>query len=51
MQQHHPSDGRPLRAAIIGTGRVGGFFEERLAAAPELIPSSHAACYAAHPRT
>jgi UDP-N-acetylglucosamine 3-dehydrogenase len=41
----------PLRTAIIGTSRVGSFFEDRLAASPELIPSSHAACYAAHPRT
>ena len=41
----------PLRTAIIGTSRVGAFFEDRLAHAPELIPSSHAACYAAHPRT
>ena len=40
-----------LRAAIIGTSRVGSFFDERLAATPELIPSSHAGCYAAHPRT
>jgi predicted dehydrogenase len=40
-----------LRTAIIGTSRVGSFFDERLAATPELIPSSHAGCYAAHPRT
>jgi predicted dehydrogenase len=30
---------------------VGSSFDERLAATPELIPSSHAGCYAAHPRT
>jgi predicted dehydrogenase len=41
----------PLRAAIIGTSRVGSFFDDLLAATPELIPSSHAGCYAAHPRT
>ena len=43
--------GRPLRAAIIGTARVGSWYDDLLAAAPEQIPSSHAACYRAHPRT
>jgi len=41
----------PLRAAIIGTARVGSFFDDLLAATPELIPSSQASCYATHPRT
>jgi predicted dehydrogenase len=41
----------PLRAAIIGTGNVGSSFDDRLTTTPELIPSSHAGCYVAHPRT
>jgi predicted dehydrogenase len=41
----------PLRVAIIGTARVGNFFDDLLTATPELIPSSQASCYAAHPRT
>ena len=39
-----------LRAAIIGTARVGSWYDELLTATPEQIPSSHAGCYAAHPR-
>lgn len=39
------------RAGIIGTARVGSFYDELLAATPELIPSSHAGCYASHPQT
>ena len=41
----------PLRAAVIGTARVGSFFDDLLTATPELIPSSQASCYATHPRT
>ena len=41
----------PLRAAVIGTARVGSFFDDLLTATPELMPSSHASCYTAHPRT
>ena len=51
MTSSSSSNPPPLRTAIIGTARVGAFFEDRLAHAPELVPSSHAACYAAHPRT
>ena len=51
MQTTAKTNPPPLRTAIIGTSRVGAFFEDRLAASPELIPSSHAACYEAHPRT
>jgi predicted dehydrogenase len=40
-----------LRAGIIGTARVGSWYDDLLAETPELIPSSHAGCYAAHPRT
>ena len=40
-----------LRAAIIGTARVGSWYDELLTGTPEQIPSSHAGCYAAHPRT
>ena len=47
-QQH---DARAYRAGIIGTARVGSFYDDLLAATPELIPSSHAGCYAAHPET
>jgi UDP-N-acetyl-2-amino-2-deoxyglucuronate dehydrogenase len=39
------------RAAVIGTARVGSWYDELLAATPEQIPSSHAGCYAAHPKT
>jgi predicted dehydrogenase len=42
---------RPLRAGIIGTARVGSWYDDLLAETPEMIPSSHAGCYAAHPRT
>ncbi|MGH2352802.1 MAG: Gfo/Idh/MocA family protein [Chloroflexota bacterium] len=42
---------RKLRAGIIGTARVGSWYDDLLADTPELIPSSHAGCYAAHPRT
>ena len=41
----------PLRAAVIGTARVGSFFDDLLTATPELTPASHASCYTAHPRT
>ena len=41
----------PLRAAVIGTARVGSFFDDLLTATPELLPSSQASCYATHPRT
>ena len=41
----------PLRAAVIGTARVGSFFDDLLTATPELTPASHASCYSAHPRT
>ena len=41
----------PLRAAIIGTSHVGSTFDDRFPAGHELIPSSHASCYAIHPRT
>src|SRR5437868_9502124 len=40
-----------LRAGIIGTARVGSWYDDLLAETPEQIPSSHAGCYAAHPRT
>jgi predicted dehydrogenase len=40
-----------LRAAVIGTSRVGSAWDDYLADTPELIPSSHAGCYTAHPRT
>lgn len=46
-----PATRPPLRAAIIGTARVGSFFDDLLTATPELIPSSQASCYATHPRT
>jgi predicted dehydrogenase len=39
------------RAGIIGTARVGSWYDDLLAATPEQIPSSHAGCYAAHPET
>jgi predicted dehydrogenase len=41
------------RAAIIGTARVGSWYDDLLASQnqPEEIPSSHAGCYAAHPKT
>lgn len=39
------------RAAIIGTARVGSWYDDLLAATPDQIPSSHAGCYAAHPAT
>jgi predicted dehydrogenase len=41
----------PLRAAVVGTARVGSFFDDLLTATPELLPSSQASCYATHPRT
>jgi len=41
----------PLRAAVIGTARVGSFFDDLVAATPELIPSSQASCFTSHPRT
>ncbi|MBI3974067.1 MAG: Gfo/Idh/MocA family oxidoreductase [Chloroflexi bacterium] len=44
-------DRRPLRAGIIGTARVGSWYDDLQAGTPELIPSSHAGCYAACPRT
>ena len=40
-----------LRAGIIGTARVGSWYDDLLAETPEQIPSSHAGCYAAHPDT
>ncbi|MGH2351991.1 MAG: Gfo/Idh/MocA family protein [Chloroflexota bacterium] len=40
-----------LRAGIVGTARVGSWYDDLLADTPEQIPSSHAGCYAAHPRT
>lgn len=40
-----------LRAAVIGTARVGSFWDDELAATPALIPSSQASCYTTHPRT
>jgi len=43
--------GERLRAGIIGTARVGSWYDDLLAETPEQIPSSHAGCYAAHPRT
>lgn len=42
---------RIYRAGIIGTARVGSWYDDLLADTPELIPSSHAGAYAAHPRT
>lgn len=41
------------RAAIIGTARVGSWYDDLLTTqnTPEEIPSSHAGCYAAHPKT
>jgi UDP-N-acetylglucosamine 3-dehydrogenase len=41
------------RAAIIGTARVGSWYDDLLASQNQLeeIPSSHAGCYAAHPKT
>ncbi|HVG96330.1 MAG TPA: Gfo/Idh/MocA family oxidoreductase [Chloroflexota bacterium] len=39
------------RAGIIGTARVGSWYDDLLGDTPELIPSSHAGCYSAHPRT
>ena len=42
---------RQLRAAVIGTARVGSFFDDLMTATPELIPTSQASCYTAHPRT
>jgi UDP-N-acetyl-2-amino-2-deoxyglucuronate dehydrogenase len=39
------------RAAIIGTARVGSWYDDLLAETPEQIPSSHASCYAALPQT
>jgi predicted dehydrogenase len=44
-------DERVYRAGIIGTARVGSWYDDLLQATPELIPSSHAGCYAAHPKT
>ena len=41
----------PYRAGIIGTARVGSWYDDLLGDTPELIPSSHAGCYSAHPRT
>jgi UDP-N-acetylglucosamine 3-dehydrogenase len=43
--------GDVYRAGIIGTARVGSWYDDLLTATPEKIPSSHAGCYAAHPRT
>lgn len=43
--------GTRLRAGIIGTARVGSWYDDLLAETPELIPSSHAGAYATHPRT
>jgi predicted dehydrogenase len=43
--------GQRYRAAIIGTARVGSWYDELLADTPEQVPSSHAGCYAAHPQT
>ena len=40
-----------LRAGIIGTARVGSWYDDLLAETPGQIPSSHAGCYAAHPKT
>jgi UDP-N-acetylglucosamine 3-dehydrogenase len=41
------------RAAIIGTARVGSWYDDLLTSQnqPDEIPSSHAGCYAAHPKT
>jgi predicted dehydrogenase len=39
------------RAAIIGTARVGSWYDDLLKETPEQIPSSHAGCYAALPQT
>ena len=39
------------RAAIIGTARVGSWYDDLLANQPEEVPSSHASCYATHPKT
>ena len=41
------------RAAIIGTARVGSWYDDLLASQDQAgeIPSSHAGCYAAHPKT
>jgi UDP-N-acetylglucosamine 3-dehydrogenase len=41
------------RAAIIGTARVGSWYDDLLTTQnqPEEIPSSHAGCYVAHPKT
>lgn len=42
---------KTYRTAIIGTARVGSWYDDLLAETPEQIPSSHAGCYAAHPQT
>lgn len=39
------------RAGIIGTARVGSWYDDLLKETPEQIPSSHAGCYAVHPQT
>lgn len=41
---------RAYRAGIIGTARVGSWYDDLLKDTPEQIPSSHAGCYAAHPK-
>src|SRR5438034_3711402 len=42
---------RTYRSGIIGTARVGSFYDDLLTATPDLVPSSHAGCYAVHPQT
>ena len=43
---------RVYRAGIIGTARVGSWYDDLTGPrAPELLPYSHASCYATHPRT
>jgi predicted dehydrogenase len=44
-------NGGAYRAGIIGTARVGSWYDDLLKETPEQIPASHAGCYAAHPRT
>jgi predicted dehydrogenase len=39
------------RAGIIGTARVGSWYDDLLGDTPEQIPSSHAGCYASHAQT
>src|SRR5688500_4726172 len=42
---------RVYRAGVIGTARGGSWFDDLHPDSPELIPSSHAGCFVAHPQT